>query len=157
MDGLSDESGSETSECPSRMSLDSTSTLGIGPSVANTAGVVVTVHATNAKRLPKPTKLEWQTRLHDRVTASVSLDACYGIPPHLLFDLLSDPRTHASIFDAIQVSQQVLERKQPGILCMLYQCQEPVAFVGSVLDSRVFPIAYIDVRSNMSNAYSTTL
>jgi hypothetical protein len=83
------------------VSLDS---LRSGPSVASTTGVVVTVHPSSVKSIPEPTKLQWQTRLHDRVTASVSLDACYGIPPHLLFDLLSDPRTHASIFDAIQVS-----------------------------------------------------
>lgn len=53
---------------------------------------------------PNATKIDWHTRLHDRVTASVTMDAQYELPPELMFDLLADPRQHANIFGAIQVS-----------------------------------------------------
>jgi mitochondrial fission protein ELM1 len=40
----------------------------------------------------------------DRATAAVNLEARYQVPPHLLFELLADPRQHDKIFDAILVS-----------------------------------------------------
>jgi hypothetical protein len=41
--------------------------------------------------------------MSDRSTAAVNVKAQYGLPPNIMFDLLADPRNHASIFDAIEV------------------------------------------------------
>lgn len=63
---------------------------------------------------PSATKIDWQTRLHDRVTASVTMDAQYELPPELMFDLLADPRQHAAIFGAIQSADaELLEEEGP--------------------------------------------
>eukprot|EP00775_Hariotina_reticulata_P001057 gene1057-1392_t len=45
--------------------------------------------------------LKWNTRLSDRATAEVNLEAHYKLPPNTLFDLLADPFVHDKIFDAI--------------------------------------------------------
>jgi hypothetical protein len=41
--------------------------------------------------------------MSDRSTAAVNVQAQYGLPPNIMFDLLADPTNHANIFDAIEV------------------------------------------------------
>jgi hypothetical protein len=62
------------------------------------------------QRQPRPVSAEakdikWKTRLSDRATAAVNLEVKYEqLPPHVLFELLADPRYHEEIFDEIKVS-----------------------------------------------------
>lgn len=51
-----------------------------------------------------PVKRSVKSRLTDRQTAAVNLEAEYDLPPDTLFDLLADPKQHERIFDAIEVS-----------------------------------------------------
>jgi hypothetical protein len=51
----------------------------------------------------EPLKHSVSSRLKDRQTAAVSVEAVYDLPPNTLFDLLADPAQHEHIFDAIEV------------------------------------------------------
>lgn len=65
--------------------------------------------------MPPPERpLKWQTKLADRATAAVNLEARYQVPPHLLFELLADPTQHDKIFDAILAADaELLEEDGP--------------------------------------------
>lgn len=71
-------------------------------SVSSSSSSEISSVSTEASAVPlSPWKVD--TRLKDRSTALVNLEATYELPPDLLFDLLADPHQHARIFDSIQV------------------------------------------------------
>ena len=115
----SDDAASVASDFASPSSLAlvsgkaSASSSSASPSLAGVADAYVNVSPAKRpkkQKQPRPVSAEakdikWKTRLSDRATAAVNLEAKYEqLPPHVVFDLLADPTHHEEIFDEIKVS-----------------------------------------------------